>query len=60
MKKCICCNIQTKNLGSFLPREDRVGYYAFCNDCMIEQVRKPDWPAMFKRGGGVLKWNLDG
>lgn len=52
--RCGNCN-KWRELSRFLKREDRVGYYAFCDDCMTEQVREPDWPGYRERGGGSLE-----
>jgi hypothetical protein len=53
-KKCDKCKAR-KEISCFFKREDRNGFYAFCNDCMTEQGREPDYPAFDKRGGGSLK-----
>ena len=59
MKNCVNCHIM-KNLDCFRIREDRInGRYVFCDDCMVEQARGPDWPANKERGGGLLFWDID-
>lgn len=54
MRRCEKCG-KLLNLSQFLKREDRKGFYAFCNGCMIEQAREPDWPGYRERGGGSLE-----
>jgi len=53
-KKCNTCSKSLK-LSCFLKREDREGYYAACSNCMTEQCRTVDYPAINKRGGGSLE-----
>jgi len=53
-KKCEKCG-RWRELSHFLKREDRKGFYAFCDDCMKEQGREPDWPDVRERGGGNLR-----
>jgi len=52
--RCENCN-KWRELSHFLKRENRAGYYAFCDDCMTEMCREPGYPAFNKRGGGSLE-----
>ena len=60
LRKCINCN-SWLSIDKFLCREDRPGFYAFCNNCMIEQGRSPDHPKLRERNPGMFElesWRL--
>ena len=51
--RCTKCR-RWKEISCFLEREDRVGHYEFCTDCMKEQGRASDYPPAEEQGGGRL------
>ena len=54
MRECCFCH-KRKPFDCFSFRDDRIEQrYAFCNECMTEQVRDSSWPKMEERGGGML------
>lgn len=53
MKYCPNCK-KIRKTDNFFIREDRMGYYAFCKDCMASKGRSPDLPLISERGDGLI------
>jgi hypothetical protein len=52
----ICCGNCNKHLfvENFKEREDRPGFYKWCNFCRKEQGREDNWPPIEEHGGGQI------
>lgn len=54
MKQCEKCN-KWLSANKFFQREDRPGLYSWCNFCMEEQMRTPNYPSLKYRNPSVYE-----